>query len=199
MPYIYKTLSPEEQQEIVQQRQSAGYPLHSPPHPFRDAGVYMISAAIYMHAPIMANPKRLTQFERLLLAGLKSIQSTVTGWVVLPTHYHVLLEVESLDLVSSMLKQLHGKTSHEWNLEDQLTRKRKVWYKFFDRAIRNEYQLNQALNYIHYNPVKHEFAQDVYSWPWSSLSQYLDTQGREWLREKWKEFPPGDYGLGWDE
>jgi len=200
MPYEYRKLSPREREEIVRYRSERGYPLHAPPHPFRDAGAYLISAANFEHKAVMSSPQRRTEFETLLLHSITEIADDLIAWVVLPNHYHVLLYVQSLDDVSAALKHLHGATSHEWNLEDSLTGKRRVWYKFADTYIRNEGHLHTAFNYIHYNPVKHGYASDPYEWPWSSLSSYHEDRGRDWLREHWQAFtPPVDFGNGWDE
>ena len=49
MPYEYRKLSPQEREEIVRYRNEKGYPLHAPPHPFCDAGAYLISAANFEH------------------------------------------------------------------------------------------------------------------------------------------------------
>lgn len=162
------------------------YPLHAPPHPFRDAGRYLISAANFEHVAIMALPDRRTEFEARLLAIMDEIRAEVYAWGVLPNHYHILLGVDSLDLVSAALKQLHGATSREWNLADGQTGQRRVWYKFTDRMIRNDAHFYCTLNYVHYNPVKHGDTTDPYEWPWSSLTNHLDARGREWLRETWK-------------
>jgi putative transposase len=199
MPYEYRKLTSEEREEVLRQRRERGYPLHAPPHPFRLAGYYLISAANFEHAPIMALPDRRTDFESRLLNGLKEIMADVVGWVVLPNHYHTLIGVNSLDTVSALLKQLHGVTSREWNLADAQTGKRRVWYKFSDQMIRGEAHYYHALNYIHINPVKHGYVSDVYEWPWSSVHNYFETHGREWLREKWKTYPPNDLGKGWDD
>lgn len=117
----------------------------------------------------------------------------------MPNHYHILVGVESLDVVSIILKRLHGTTSREWNLVDALTGQRRVWYKFTDRWIRDERHYHQALNYIHYNPAKHKYVSDPYAWAWSSVHVYFDTKGRDWLRATWKEFPVGNFGAGWDD
>jgi len=201
MAYDYRQLTAAEREEVLRQRRERGYPLHSPPHPFRDKGLYFLTASNYEHVPIIATPERRTEFETRLLAALRDIETEVFGWVILPNHYHVLGDFESLDLVSSALKQLHGSTSREWNLADGQTGQRRVWYKFRDRMIRNEAHFYRALNYIHINPLKHGYIEDVYDWPWSSLFNYADDAeyGREWLREKWKSYPPGDFGKGWDE
>jgi putative transposase len=200
MPYENRKLTPKELQDIVHYRREHGYPLHAPPHPFRDAGYYLITAAIFGHKPIMAALRRRSEFEILLIGGMKEIQADTIAWVVLPNHYHILVDLDSLDSVSSGLKYLHGTTSRKWNIEDGLTGRRRVWYKFADRLIRNETQLRQTFNYIHFNPVKHGLIDDVYEWPWSSLFLYEEGFGRGWLRETWKSnVPPEDYGHGWDD
>jgi putative transposase len=126
-------------------------------------------------------------------------QANIIGWVVLPNHYHLLIQLETLDQISRPLKNLHGTTSHAWNKQDQQTGKRQVWYKYSDRMIRNESHLYKAMNYIHYNPVKHGMVTDVYEWPWSSVWMYYEARGRDWLRENWRIYPLGDMGDGWDD
>lgn len=200
MPYEYRKLSPKEREEIVNYRRERGYPLHAPPHPFRESGAYLISAANYEHKTIMKSPERRTEFEMQLLNILHEIADDVIAWVVLQNHYHFLAYVQSLDRVSAALKQLHGRTSREWNIEDVLTGKRRVWYKFADTYIRNDAHLHVAFNYIHHNPVKHGYVADPYDWHWSSLSLYYDDMGRDWLRDHWKFYtPPPDFGKGWDD
>lgn len=200
MPYEYRKLSPKEREEIVNYRRQRGYPLHAPPHPFRGAGAYLISAANFEHRSIMSSPKRRTEFETQVVNSIKEITEEIIAWVVLPNHYHVLVGIQSLDDVSITLKHLHGTASRQWNIEDNLTGKRRVWYKFADTFIRNDGHLRTTFNYIHYNPVKHGYVSDPYEWPWSSLSMYYETQGDQWLQEQWKACkPPADFGKGWDD
>lgn len=73
MPYEYRKLSLKEREEIVNYRRMQGYPLHAPPHPFREAGAYLISAANYEHRAIMSSPNRRTEFEALLLKSIREI------------------------------------------------------------------------------------------------------------------------------
>ena len=200
MPYEYRKLSPKEREEIVNYRRERGYPLHAPPHPFREAGAYLISAANFEHKPVMNSASRRTVFETGLLKTFNEIADEIIAWVVLPNHYHILLHVQSLNHVSAALKQLHGTMSREWNIEDELTSKRRVWYKFADTYIRNDAHLRLAFNYIHYNPVKHGYIKDPFEWLWSSLSLYHDDMGRDWLRDHWRTYTPLDaFGRGWDD
>lgn len=200
MPYEYRKLSPKEREEIVNYRRAQGYPLHAPPHPFREAGTYLISAANFEHQAVMNSPQRRTEFETQLLNSMKEIANTLIAWVVLPNHYHVLINIQSLDDVSAALKHLHGTTSREWNIEDDLTGNRRVWYRFVDTLIRNKMHLHMAFNYIHYNPVKHGYVCDPYDWTWSSLQMYYEDKGKNWLEEQWATFKPSsDFGKGWDD
>ncbi len=194
MPYEYRKMTLEEREEVVRQRREAGYPLHAPPHPFRNAGYYFITAANYEHAHVMDSPARRTEFEGRLAQVMQEIQAELVGWVILSNHYHFLAGVASLDDISAALKQLHGSTSFEWNKADGLSGKRRIWYKFSDRFIRNDRHFYCALNYIHVNPLKHGYVRDPYDWPWMSLQNYQDAKGRDWLREKWENYPPGDFG-----
>ncbi|MBZ5555263.1 MAG: transposase [Acidobacteriia bacterium] len=199
MPYRYREMTMFEREEIVRQRRERGYPLHAPPHPFRMAGEYLITAANFEHVPVMDTPERLTEFEARLLESMDRIGADVPGWVILPNHYHILVDVSSLDLVSAVLQQLHGGTSRQWNLEDDLVGQRRVWYKFEDRMIRDTRHFYRALNYIHFNPVKHGYVSDPFDWPWSSVDIYKEAYGRHWLRENWIAHPPRDFGEGWDD
>ena len=198
MPYEYRRMTPQERQDIVDYRRERGYPLHAPPHPIREAGWYLITVANFEHRSIMHRPDRRDEFEALLLAGFHDAQVEVGGWAILPNHYHILAGADSLNEISSILKQLHGLTSRAWNLADQSIGRR-VWYKFADRWMRDERHYFQALNYIHINPVKHGHANEPYDWVWSSVHLYCETKGRDWLRAAWHNNPiPDGFGHGWD-
>ena len=126
MPYEYRKMTPEEREAVLRLRRVRGYPLHGPPHPIRDAGSYLITAATYEHQHILTTKERRTDFEARLLEQCQAMSAQVFAWIVLPNHYHVLLGVESLEPLSKSIKRLHGATAREWNLADGKTGQRKV-------------------------------------------------------------------------
>ena len=193
MPYEYRSLTTQEQKEIVKQRRERGYPLHSPPHPYRCEGYYLITAANYNHQPVMDAPQRRTDFEYRLLQILQDAEIEIAGWVILPNHYHVLVGVHALEQITVVLRQLHGETARLWNQEDNLTAQRRVWYRYEDRMMRDQNHYYVALNYLHFNPTKHGYVTDPYTWQWSSLNMYAQDHGREWLRSLWKQYPPNQF------
>jgi putative transposase len=197
MAYDYRKMTFEERKEIVLTRQAKGHPFHSPPHLIREPGYFLITAACYEHAPILSTPQRRTEFEARLLSSLHEAKIEIDAWVILTNHYHILIEIPDFALLPAYFKRLHNGTSFEWNREDGCSGKRRVWYHYFDHFIHDEAQYYQAMNYIHYNPVKHNYVEDPYSWEWSSLGLYYEVEGREWLRKTWSNFSPGK--LNFDE
>jgi len=54
-------------------------------------------------------------------------------------------------------------------------REGRVWqYRFWDRIIRDEEELNRHTDYIHYNPVKHGLSQSPFEWQFSSAALFLE-------------------------
>lgn len=168
--------------------------MHSPPHPFRRLGWYLITAATFEHRPILQQESRLQEFQSRMLDRLSSAPARILAWVVLPSHYHCVVQVEQLELLSRSIGRLHGGTARDWNREENLTGKRRVWYKFTDRGLRGHSMFRSALNYVHVNPVKHGYVARPEEWRWSSVHWYLEHRGRAWLRENWKRHPIGILG-----
>ncbi|HUV64492.1 MAG TPA: hypothetical protein VMW24_11385 [Sedimentisphaerales bacterium] len=160
----------------------------------------MISAACYEHRPIMGVDTRRAEWERAVLDefGLQSRERIdVCAWVVLPNHYHLIIEGD-LRVFARRIARLHNGKATQWNREDRVEG-RKVWHRFSDRIIRTERHYYASLNYIHANPAKHAYAASATDWAWSSFSVYLEAVGRECLADWWRQYPVGDYGKGWDE
>jgi putative transposase len=196
--YEYRKLSPDERARLVFERLAHGRPPHSPPHFAQNQTVYLLTAACYEHASHLASPKRREYVLDLLFEGFINAGMEILAWVVLPNHYHLLIHVTEFRRLGPILRKAHGRTSREWNLEDEALG-RKVWFRFADRAMRSMRHYYTTLNYIHYNPVKHNYSTSPYDWKETSVHWYLEHMGRAWLRDLWTRYPLKDYGKGWDD
>ena len=196
--YEYRKLSQQERDEVLRYRIEKGYPLHAPPHPRKEDGCFMITAANFEHKHILVAPSRRSEFEALLLNSFNQTQIMIKAWSIMPNHYHLLVSTNSFNQLPAMFRQLHGRTSFQWNRDDN-TLGRKVWFKYSDRKIRTEDHFFAALNYIHHNPVKHGYVSAPEEWPWSSFHLYLQDYGNDWVENQWEAFPVLDYGKGWDD
>jgi putative transposase len=204
--YEYNKLTDEQKAELVQYRLSRGYPPHSPPHLVRDREFYLLTVACYEHQSYLDLECRRQQILKMIFdtfgdeenGEALNTKSKICGWVILPNHYHLLVQLVNFDILSDLFRKIHGALSRQWNQEDNETG-RKIWYRWADRAIRSERHYYTTLNYIHYNPVKHGLVKSPYDWVESSVHWYLANYGRQWLRDSWIEYPVLDYGTNWDD
>jgi putative transposase len=196
--YDYRRMTPDERRRVLEERRGYGYPLHAPPHFDSGAGRYLITAACYEHQPIFADPGDLSVLCRDFLTGLRDRGVKVGAWVFLPNHYHLLLEAKSLASVSETLRRLHSRTATRINGR-QGKHGRVVWYRFSDRRIRGERHYHASVVYVILNPVKHGYVDRAEQWPWSSVHEFLGTQGEEGLKRSLDSYPVEKYGTGWDD
>jgi putative transposase len=198
--YIWRQLSPEQRERLLTWRQENQRPWHSPPHRPNFGHVsFLVSAACYMHRPhIGFSPERMDVFAGELLAIVQQHGGSVAAWCVLPNHYHLLLESANILKLLHPLGRFHGRTSHQWNGEED-TRGRQVFCKATERFMRSERHFFTTLNYVHNNPVHHQYARLWTEWPWSSAAGYFDAAGRVEAERVWREYPIRDYGKKWDD
>ena len=94
-----------------------------------------------------------------------------TSWVILPEHFHVIIEVGNKKISDIM----HAfKIRYSRYYRDQYGPGR-VWQnRFWDHIMRDQNDLNSHLNYIHFNPVKHGLVTDPFEYNHSSFAKYVD-------------------------
>ncbi len=96
--YQWRQMTPAERAAALQSRQCRRVPWHGPPHYEDESGLYLLTAACYEHRPwIGVAPPRIAAFEAEWLETLAQHCHHVFAWVVLPNHYHALLQARDLD------------------------------------------------------------------------------------------------------
>jgi len=196
--YDYRCMTTPERQAVVTERQSRGFPLHKPPHLKQGEGWYLVSAATFEHRPHFAAPRELSALEIRLREALASIDVPCAAWVVLPNHYHLLLQLDDLSMVGQALGRVHGRSSHYANQRDQ-TPGRQVWFKYTDRKVRSERHFQACLHYVIWNPVKHGYVSDATEWPWSCVHEWMASNEENWLHDLIQAYPINGMGDGWDD
>jgi len=198
--YLWRTLTQEQKEELLDWRRVHDRPWHSPPHrPNFGHQRFHVTAACYEHRDIIGDsPERMDRFSMDLLSVLAERTEHLFGWCVLPNHYHVLVEASDILGLLQELGRLHGRTSFRWNGVDA-RRGRKVFFRAVERAMRSERHYWATLNYVHHNPVHHGYVEKWTDWRWSSATQYLDQVGSAEAKQIWLDYPIADYGRGWDD
>lgn len=93
------------------------------------------------------------------------------AWVVMPNHLHALIQTLPGCSLASVVGSWKTFTANSiGRLVCSANEPRpKVWHpEFWDRFIRDEKHFSNAVEYIHYNPVKAGLAEKPEDWRWSS-------------------------------
>jgi putative transposase len=101
--------------------------------------------------------------------------------VILPDHLHAIWRVPPNDSDFSrrwrLIKAYFSKMiPHEETISPSRSRKgeRGIWQRrYWEHVIRDDLDMQRHLDYIHYNPVKHGYANSAIDWPFSSFHRYL--------------------------
>lgn len=116
--------------------------------------------------------------------------------VLLPDHLHAVWTLPQGDNdYSTRWKQIKDKFTQDWlaagGSELPVTPSQKkrghrgIWQRrFWEHTIRDEEDLENHVDYIHYNPVKHGHAKRPWDWPYSTFRKFV-AQGhypKDWGR-----------------
>jgi putative transposase len=164
---------------------------HRPPHLYMDNAWYFVTASTMDKAHVFATDDHFNLWANTLKELVLQFKIKLTAWVALSNHYHILFMPGRADELGSFMKRLNGSTSRKLNMLDG-KQWRTVWYSYWDRCMRNEHGFWTRFNYIHYNPVKHRYADNPEDWKFSSYRFYVRNDETRWLDEKLNEFPISD-------
>ena len=162
--------------------------IHRPPHLYVDQKWYFITAHTIGRTPLFISNVQKSIWVNEFISLIKKFEVDIAAWVLLRDHYHPLCYFDKSTQIPNFLKTLHGVTSYRLNKFDQ-KQGRKVWYSYWDRLIRDEADYWTKFNYIHYNPIKHGYVNDLTNWEFSSYIEHLEKKGEDWFADCWASYP----------
>ncbi|MFH2055850.1 MAG: transposase [bacterium] len=136
-------------------------------------GMYFLTSVTINRRPILLD--RESQLLESLTIACSRFRTNLKAWVILPDHVHLVVESD-LDRLPLFMKGFKRGFGMTYRQECGVTSGRVWQLRYWDHAIRNQEDLNRHLDYIHYNPVKHGFANSASDYPHSSF-KHLWRQG----------------------
>jgi putative transposase len=104
----------------------------------------------------------------------------IDAMVVLPEHLHLLCTLPPADTdYATRIAHLKAGFSRALPPECRAPARRSrrelgVWQRrYWEHTIRNDQDLLAHVDYIHYNPVKHDHVDQVCDWPWSTFHRFV--------------------------
>jgi putative transposase len=108
----------------------------------------------------------------------------INAYVVMPEHVHLLLhepERKTLSVAIQMLKQIVGRKISRSDTAP-------LWQRrYYDRNIRKEKEFDNAMQYIHRNPVRRGLCLRPEDRPWSSFVHHATgVEGVAGIESQWE-------------
>ncbi|MBR9801141.1 transposase [bacterium] len=127
----------------------------------------------------------------------------VNAMVLLPDHLHAMWTLPRGDDRYSarwgyIKKQFTSRYLAETGVEqgvsaaEQKERRRGVWQpRFWEHTIQSESDFERHFDYLHYNPVKHQYVQCPHEWSASSFHRWVNAgvYSRDWGCQQSLRFP----------
>jgi putative transposase len=110
--------------------------------------------------------------EENLIFYSNKYKAKISGYVLMPSHLHMLLFING-DKLSRFMRDFKKFTAQK-SLTKCAINSHNVWMSRYDRlAIVTEEIFRIKLNYIHYNPVRAGLVTKPEDWRWSSAASYF--------------------------
>jgi putative transposase len=130
--------------------------------------LHFVTFSCYRRLPLLNSPRAKGMFEVALEQARRQYRFSVTAYVVMPEHVHLLvseperatLGVALQALKQSVARRLVGKGEHFWQA------------RYYDFNVWSRRKRIEKVRYIHRNPVKRGLVEKPEDWRWSSFNHY---------------------------
>jgi putative transposase len=151
-----------------------------------------VTGGSFFFTVVTERRQRMLTQEPVRLALRHAIQAVrserpfrIDGWVLLPDHLHAVWTLPNGDddyatrwrLIKAGVTHRLGLACH--NPAVMTTRRRAKeqgslrQHRYWEHWLRDEDDMRQHLQYLHFNPVKHGLVSRAADWPWSSFHRYV--------------------------
>ena len=129
---------------------------------------YFFTVVTHRRRPIFAEPEAVDALRTAFRTVRARHHFEITAIVVLPDHIHAIWTLPGSDAnYPTRWRLIKAETSR---LLHRHGTKGQIWQaRYWEHCLRDERDLRNHLDYIHYNPVKHGLAMAAADWPWSSF------------------------------
>jgi len=132
--------------------------------------IIFITQVVQDRVPVFRDQAHL----ELLLSTLRCVKElhpfSMLGYVFMPDHFHLLIKPTEDSNFSQIMHSLKPNFTKAYKRSIGVTGSMKFWQKrFWEHTIRDEMDFGCHLDYIHYNPVKHQLVTKPEDWTYSSF------------------------------
>ena len=137
--------------------------------------IYFLTVVTYKRKPIFGNEMNIDIFVRTLKTVKNIHPFSMIEYAFLPDHLHLLIKPDVSTNVTKILHSAQRNFTVNLKKEKNINQQLHLWqHRFWDHVIRDQADLEQHFDYIHYNPVKHGYVTKPEKWQFSSYQYWLE-------------------------
>ena len=152
---------------------------------FVKGGTFFFTVVTYARQPILTTDNGRALLRKAIISVQKRHPFLLVANVLLPDHWHLVMQLPSRDdRYSLRMKQIKAEFTDQWLAaglpEATVTESQRkhgdrgIWQpRFWEHTLQDEEDLERCVDYIHWNPRKHELVERVADWPWSSFHRFV--------------------------
>jgi putative transposase len=149
-------------------------------------GTYFFTCVTHHRRPILTTELGRKILRAAVIKVGKDHPFNLFATVLLPDHWHsVWILPPGDDRYSLRWMRIKEEFTRQWidggGTESEQSdarkkhRQRGVWQsRFWEHTVRDEADLQRCVDYIHWNPRKHQLVQRVRDWKWSSFHRFAE-------------------------
>lgn len=151
-----------------------------------EGGTYFFTVVTYQRHHILTNMPARKLLHNAWMDTQHRFAFETIAVCLLPDHLHCIWKLPQGDanysirwkeikrlFSRSYLKEI-GNNGEERNPSRIKRKEVTLWQRrFWEHTIMDENDLNNHLDYIHFNPIKHGYVTRAADWPWSSFHRYV--------------------------
>jgi putative transposase len=165
-------------------------------------GRYFFTLVTQRRRPIFVDEVPVEKLRQALRQVMRKRPFFINAAVILPDHLHCIWTLPPDDAdFSTRWRLIKTWFTKHYENKDQIENdvftvkpsEPTIWqHRYWEHVLRNEWDFEQHVDYIHYNPVKHGYVNKPADWKYSSFHHYVK-QGM--IPHQWGEsdisFPDG--------
>lgn len=141
---------------------------------WQPGGCYFFTVVTYQRQTLLTQKEYIQYLREAFQHVRKKWPFTIEAIVVLPDHLHCIwtLPPNDADYATRWRLIKHFVTC---KINNNRVNKIRIWQKrYWEHCLRNERDWQMHMDYIHYNPVKHEYVASPMEWPYSSFFKSVE-------------------------
>jgi putative transposase len=150
---------------------------------YTQGACYFFTVVTEKRQPLFADDANVNLLRNAFYSIMQKRPFTIDAAVILPDHLHCIwtLPVDDADFSTRwrLVKTWFSKRCDErYKLTPNTHRMNKkqqaIWqHRYWEHQLRDEQDVKQHIDYIHYNPVKHGYVTNPVDWKHSSIHRFI--------------------------